>query len=63
VQIPVVPEALRKEYRALVAAHIEALQARLSETRIDYAFFDTSKPLDFALFKYLNMRERMMRTR
>lgn len=63
VQMPIVPDALRKEYKAMVQAHIEALRKRFSETRIDYAFFDTSKPLDYALFSFLTMRERMMRTR
>jgi uncharacterized protein (DUF58 family) len=63
VQIPVVPDALRAEYRSLVQAHIDALRRRFAETRVDYAFFDTSRPLDYALFSYLTMRERMMRTR
>ena len=62
-QIPIVPDALRAEYRSLVRAHIDALTKRFSETRIDYAFIDTSKPLDYALFSYLNTRERMMRVR
>ena len=63
VQIPVVPDALRKEYQSLVRAHIDALSRRFSETRVDYTFLDTSKPLDYALFTYLTTRERMMRTR
>jgi uncharacterized protein (DUF58 family) len=63
VQIPVVPDALRKEYKKLVREHIDALQKRFSETRVDYAFFDTSKPLDYALFSFLSVRERMMRSR
>lgn len=63
VQIPVVPEALRTEYRTLIQEHIEALRRRFSEARVDYAFFDTSMPLDYALFSYLTTRERMMRTR
>ena len=63
VQIPVVPDALRAEYRSLVRAHVDALTRRFSETRVDYAFLDTSKPLDYALFSYLTTRERMMRVR
>jgi uncharacterized protein (DUF58 family) len=63
VQIPIVPDALRQEYRSLVRAHIDALSRRFSETRVDYAFLDTSKPLDFALFSYLTTRERMIRNR
>ncbi|MBM3778203.1 MAG: DUF58 domain-containing protein [Acidimicrobiia bacterium] len=63
VQIPVVPDALRAEYRSLVQAHIDALTRRFSETRVDYMFLDTSKPIDFALFGYLTTRARMLRTR
>ena len=63
VQIPVVPEGLRDEYCTLVKAHTEALQKKLAGHRVDYALLDTSKPLDFALFSYLNMRARLMRTR
>ena len=63
VQMPIVPEGLRDEYRALVQAHTQALQKRFAANRVDYAVIDTSKPLDFALFSYLNMRERLMRTR
>src|SRR5579884_422547 len=62
-QIPVVPQSLAKEYRALVAAHIEALQTRFAEHRIDYTLLNTSEPLDRALFSYLSSRERLMRVR
>ena len=62
-QLPVVPEALRAQYVALVRAHIDALTARFSEARIDYSLLDTSQPLDHALFKYLSTREKLMRVR
>jgi len=62
-QIPVVPQSLAKEYRQLVAAHIEALQTKFSEHRIDYTLLNTSEPLDRALFSYLSSRERLMRVR
>lgn len=62
-QVPVVPQSLRKEYRELVQAHIAALQQKFSEVRVDYSMLDTSQPLDHALFKFLNARERKMRTR
>ena len=62
-QIPIVPDALRAEYRAMIRAHIEALSKRFSETRVDYAMLDTSKPLDYALFSYLTTRERLMKSR
>jgi uncharacterized protein (DUF58 family) len=62
-QMPVVPASLRQEYQALVRAHIDALQQRFSEVRIDYSMLDTSQPLDFALHRYLGARERKLRTR
>jgi uncharacterized protein (DUF58 family) len=62
-QIPVVPEALGDQYRALMRAHVETLTARLSENRIDYRLLNTSAPLDHALFSYLSARDRMGRAR
>jgi hypothetical protein len=60
-QIPVVPDAMRKEYVALVNAHTEALRQKFSGVRVDYTLLDTSKPLDHALFKYLSSREKKTR--
>ena len=62
-QIPIVPVALADQYRSLVAAHIAALTARASQQQIDYMLLNTSQPLDYALFRFLSMRERMSRTR
>jgi uncharacterized protein (DUF58 family) len=62
-QIPVVPEALADQYRALVREHSEALRSKCSELRIDYALLNTSSPLDHALFSYLSMREQLSRVR
>jgi uncharacterized protein (DUF58 family) len=62
-QLPVVPEALGDQYRALVGAHIEALTRRFAESRVDYMLINTAQPLDHALFTYLTTRERMMRVR
>jgi uncharacterized protein (DUF58 family) len=62
-QIPVVPETLAKQYRALMQEHIDALTTKFSEHRIDYTMMNTSQPLDHALFSYLSNRERMMRVR
>jgi uncharacterized protein (DUF58 family) len=62
-QIPVVPQSLAEEYRALVRAHIEALTTKFSEHRIDYTLLNTAEPLDRALFSYLSSRERLMRVR
>ena len=62
-RMPVIPDYLRTQYRELVSQHIKALGKVLGETRIDYALFDTSKPLDHALFSYLAARERLGRGR
>ena len=62
-RMPVVPDYLRKQYRELVVNHITTLGKVLGESRIDYALFDTSKPLDFALLNFLAARERMSRVR
>lgn len=62
-QIPVVPEALAEQYRALVRAHIDGLTERFSGSRIDYTLVNTSSPLDHALFTYLTTRERLTRVR
>ena len=62
-QIPVVPESLAKEYRALLREHIDALTTKFSEHRIDYTLLNISEPLDRALFSYLSSRERLMRVR
>lgn len=63
VEIPIVPDRLREQYRALMREHTEALSKRLSQNRIDYALFNTSVPLDHALFRYLVTREKLSRVR
>jgi uncharacterized protein (DUF58 family) len=60
-RMPVIPDYLRAQYRKLVAEHVATLERVLGENRIDYALFETSKPLDQALFKYLATRERLQR--
>jgi hypothetical protein len=62
-QIPIVPDALAAQYKALVQAHVDALRERFSANRIDYTLIDTSSPLDHALFSYLSTRERLSRVR
>ncbi len=62
-KMPVIPEYLRQQYRELVREHSEALSKRIGETRADYALFDTSKPLDRALYTYLGARQRFTRVR
>lgn len=61
--IPIVPEYLREEYRKLVREHVENLSRKLGDNRIDYALFDTSIPLDHALFRYLSRRASMTKFR
>ena len=61
--MPVIPEYLRKQYRDLVHEHTTTLGKRIGEARGDYSLFDTSKPLDRALFAYLAARQRFTRVR
>jgi uncharacterized protein (DUF58 family) len=60
-RIPVITPAVRERYRALMQEHITSIRRKLTEMRVDYAMFDTSMPLDDALFAYLAARERMTR--
>ena len=62
-QIPVVPEALAEQYRALIQEHSDTLRSKFSELRIDYMLINTATPIDQALFTYLSMREKLMKAR
>jgi uncharacterized protein (DUF58 family) len=62
-QLPVVPDALRDQYRAMVREHIAALTSRSSAQRVDYNLLNTRVPLDYALFNYMAIRDRLSRTR
>ncbi len=62
-EVPVVPAKLRDDYRALMNAHLEALEKLFTANQVDYALVDTSRPLDHALFQYLATRQRLARTR
>jgi uncharacterized protein (DUF58 family) len=62
-RIPLVPGRLRERYRAMIRAHIAELGRRIGEQQMDYSMFDTSRPLDFALFDFLSRRERLVRVR
>jgi uncharacterized protein (DUF58 family) len=62
-QIPVVPEALAEQYRALIKEHSDTLRSKFSELRIDYMLINTATSIDQALFTYLSMREHLSRTR
>jgi uncharacterized protein (DUF58 family) len=62
-RLPVIPEYLRTQYREVIQQHIASLGKGLRDHRVDYAMFDTSKPLDGALYAYLATRERLRRIR
>ena len=62
-QIPVIPNRLKEDYIRLVTQHLEELERRFTDNRIDYTPLDTSKPLDLALFRYLLAREKSGRKR
>ncbi len=62
-RMPVIPDYLRAQYREVVTEHTATLGRRMREQRTDYALFDTSKPLDKALFTYLLARERFSTAR
>ncbi len=62
-KMPVIPEYLREQYKELVKAHTADLSKRIIGARADYAMFDTSKPLDSALFAFLAARQRFNRVR
>lgn len=62
-QMPVVPAALREQYRAMIREHIAALTSKAAAQRVDYNLLNTSVPLDYALFNYMAIRDRLSRTR
>jgi hypothetical protein len=62
-QMPIVPSKLAADYRELIKAHIETLSKKASQQPVDYMLLNTSMPLDFALFRFLSMRQRLARTR
>ena len=62
-RIPVVPERQREEYIELMRSHLAEVSRLLIDNRIDYFLFDTSVPLDHALFSYLIRREQLSRVR
>lgn len=63
VALPVIPDYLRAQYRELIAAHTAALGRGARDRRLDFALYDTSKPLDQALYAYLASRQRFGRVR
>ena len=62
-RMPLVPDYLRKQYKSLVQEHSDQLAKLARERRMDYARFDTSRPIADALYAYLGARERFNRVR
>ena len=62
-RMPVIPEYLRDDYQRLITQHMATLSKRLVGQGVDFAHFDTSEPMDKALFAYLGARGRLERTR
>ncbi|MBI3982713.1 MAG: DUF58 domain-containing protein [Gemmatimonadetes bacterium] len=62
-RLPVVPGEQREEYVALMDAHVSNVGRGLIAGGVDYAVFETSQPLDFALFEFLTRRQRLSRVR
>jgi uncharacterized protein (DUF58 family) len=62
-RLPLIPEYLRKQYKALVEEHTQSLRQMARERRVDYSRFNTSEPIADALYAYLGARERFNRVR
>jgi uncharacterized protein (DUF58 family) len=62
-QMPIVPTKLAADYRKLIQGHIETLTKKAAQQPVDYTLLNTSMPLDYALFRFLSMRQRLSRTR
>lgn len=53
-----IPSMVRENYMKRLNAHIEEFKQGCGRMQVDYHLLNTSKPLDFALFGYLNNRSR-----
>ena len=62
-QMPIVPGKLAEDYRRLIQEHIDTLSKKSSQQPVDYTLLNTGMPLDYALFRFLSMRQRLARTR
>ena len=60
-RMTIVPAGVRAAYQGRIRAHIAELERLSRARRIDYALFDTRRPLEQALFRYLAGRERLAR--
>jgi uncharacterized protein (DUF58 family) len=57
-RLEVIPQSIAAQYRKLLQEHILALGRECRTSRIDYQLMDTARPLDYALFTYLSVRQR-----
>ncbi len=55
-RLPLRPEELRPKYRKLMEAHRAALALRMAAAGVDYVPVETDRPLDQALYAYLDHR-------
>ncbi len=62
-RLPVTPEEMGEDYLEQVGAHTSELARLMAQNGVDYELFDTSKPLDGALFRYLSLREKRLKGR
>jgi uncharacterized protein (DUF58 family) len=56
VRLPLRPDELRQKYRGLFESHRAELARRLAASGADYCGIETDKPLDHALYAYLDRR-------
>ena len=57
-QFMAIPSLVRDNYMKKLRAHMSWLKRGCGRMHVDYHLLETSKPLDFALFSYLNHRSR-----
>jgi uncharacterized protein (DUF58 family) len=62
-RIPIIPEYLRDQYRTMIRAHCAEIERLCGDQGVDYWLFDTSMPLDYALFAFLSRRQFLTRVR
>ncbi len=62
-RLPAMPEQARDRYHELMTEHRQRVGRGLRNADIDYAFADSSKPLDQILFRYLMERAKLRRVR
>jgi uncharacterized protein (DUF58 family) len=55
-RLPLRPDELRPKYQHLVKRHREALARRFAGSGVDYSVVETDRPLDHALYTYLDHR-------